>query len=254
MTKFEGTPTEFLSSILEKYGMNQASEAESQKDILFLILKEQIESKNNKEKLEYLDLINEVIEHFFDDFEQKGMSLTDELMKFRLDFQRWQNFWRELAKSKLERRKPDFKFDTANMWEYCINHLTPDKAIKYLKSELRRFVQTHKYGTKGFELIRNELQKMMADIEVMITHRGQEPEESEEIQDVESTPETKPQDMKQEYFTKRETAKYLKVTEQTLYNWKLQGKLIPIKLGGRVLYPIKTIEEFVAKEKIDTAK
>jgi hypothetical protein len=76
MTKFEGTPTEFLSYILERYGKNQASEAESQKDILFLILKEQIESKNNKEKLEYLDLINEVIEHFFDDFEQKGMYFT----------------------------------------------------------------------------------------------------------------------------------------------------------------------------------
>jgi hypothetical protein len=93
-----------------------------------------------------------VIEHFFHDFEKKGMSLTEELMKFRLDFQRWQNFWRELAKSKLERRKPDLGFDTMNMGDYGINHITPDKAIKYLNSLSLGFAQDDRenYGVCYF--------------------------------------------------------------------------------------------------------
>ena len=39
-----------------------------------------------------------------------------------------------------------------------------------------------------------------------------------------------------EYLTRREVSKVLNVTVQTLNNWRRQGVLNPLKIGGRVLY------------------
>jgi len=38
------------------------------------------------------------------------------------------------------------------------------------------------------------------------------------------------------YLTSVDVSKMLKVTVQTLHNWKRKGILIPLKIGGRVLY------------------
>ena len=39
-----------------------------------------------------------------------------------------------------------------------------------------------------------------------------------------------------EYLTRREVSKVLNVTVQTLNNWRREGVLNPLKIGGRVLY------------------
>ena len=39
-----------------------------------------------------------------------------------------------------------------------------------------------------------------------------------------------------EYLTRNEVSKVLNVTVQTLNNWRREGVLNPIKIGGRVLY------------------
>ncbi|MDB0038366.1 helix-turn-helix domain-containing protein [Polaribacter sp.] len=39
-----------------------------------------------------------------------------------------------------------------------------------------------------------------------------------------------------EYLTRDEVSKILNVTVQTLNNWRREGVLSPIKIGGRVLY------------------
>ncbi len=39
-----------------------------------------------------------------------------------------------------------------------------------------------------------------------------------------------------EYLTRIEVSKVLNVTVQTLNNWRREGVLNPIKIGGRVLY------------------
>ena len=39
-----------------------------------------------------------------------------------------------------------------------------------------------------------------------------------------------------EYLTRREVSKALNVTVQTLNNWRREGVLNPLKIGGRVLY------------------
>ena len=39
-----------------------------------------------------------------------------------------------------------------------------------------------------------------------------------------------------EYLTRIEVSKVLNVTVQTLNNWRREGVLVPLKIGGRVLY------------------
>jgi len=39
-----------------------------------------------------------------------------------------------------------------------------------------------------------------------------------------------------EYLTRNEVSKVLNVTVQTLNNWRREGVLNPLKIGGRVLY------------------
>jgi len=39
-----------------------------------------------------------------------------------------------------------------------------------------------------------------------------------------------------EYLTRNEVSKVLNVTVQTLNNWRRESVLIPLKIGGRVLY------------------
>jgi excisionase family DNA binding protein len=39
-----------------------------------------------------------------------------------------------------------------------------------------------------------------------------------------------------EYLTRIEVSKVLNVTVQTLNNWRREGVLNPLKIGGRVLY------------------
>ena len=39
-----------------------------------------------------------------------------------------------------------------------------------------------------------------------------------------------------EYLTRNEVSKVLNVTVQTLNNWRREGVLVPLKIGGRVLY------------------
>ena len=39
-----------------------------------------------------------------------------------------------------------------------------------------------------------------------------------------------------EYLTRNEVSKVLNVTVQTLNNWRKEGVLNPLKIGGRVLY------------------
>jgi hypothetical protein len=39
-----------------------------------------------------------------------------------------------------------------------------------------------------------------------------------------------------EYLTRVDVSKALNVTVQTLNNWRKEGVLIPLKIGGRVLY------------------
>jgi excisionase family DNA binding protein len=38
------------------------------------------------------------------------------------------------------------------------------------------------------------------------------------------------------YLTRNEVSKVLNVTVQTLNNWRREGVLVPLKIGGRVLY------------------
>ena len=39
-----------------------------------------------------------------------------------------------------------------------------------------------------------------------------------------------------QYMTRDEVSKVLSVTVQTLNNWRREGVLVPLKIGGRVLY------------------
>ena len=50
-----------------------------------------------------------------------------------------------------------------------------------------------------------------------------------------------------ELFTRKELAKYLKVTEQTIINWSSRGITKPIFIEGRVYYKAKDIEELLNK-------
>ena len=46
---------------------------------------------------------------------------------------------------------------------------------------------------------------------------------------------------------RKELAKYLKVTEQTIINWSSRGITKPIFIEGRVYYKAKDIEELLNK-------
>jgi len=49
-------------------------------------------------------------------------------------------------------------------------------------------------------------------------------------------------------MTLKETAEYLRVSPQTLYNWKALGKLIPAKFGG-LKYVKEELDELVRKNR-----
>ena len=45
-------------------------------------------------------------------------------------------------------------------------------------------------------------------------------------------------------LTRAEAAKYLHVTQQTLFNWERLDYLIPVRAGRRVLYPVELLRQF----------
>ena len=45
-------------------------------------------------------------------------------------------------------------------------------------------------------------------------------------------------------LTRAEAAKYLHVTQQTLFNWERLNYLIPVRAGRRVLYPVELLRQF----------
>lgn len=47
-----------------------------------------------------------------------------------------------------------------------------------------------------------------------------------------------------EMLTRAEAAKYLHVTQQTLFNWERLNYLIPVRAGRRVLYPVELLRQF----------
>jgi excisionase family DNA binding protein len=53
---------------------------------------------------------------------------------------------------------------------------------------------------------------------------------------------------KKENATVAETAKYFKVTRQTIYNWVNKGIVTKYKIGGRSLFKISDIEEKMKKQ------
>ncbi|ALU75414.1 helix-turn-helix domain-containing protein [Tenacibaculum finnmarkense] len=46
-----------------------------------------------------------------------------------------------------------------------------------------------------------------------------------------------------EYLSRQETADLLKVDLSSLHNWRHNGTLVPLKIGNRVLYTRKSIED-----------
>ncbi|TCK82895.1 helix-turn-helix transcriptional regulator [Albibacterium bauzanense] len=53
------------------------------------------------------------------------------------------------------------------------------------------------------------------------------------------------------YKTREETRRYFNVSLTTLYYWEKAGILIPDRIGRRVLYSEKAIQESVQKQKGD---
>ena len=52
-----------------------------------------------------------------------------------------------------------------------------------------------------------------------------------------------------EMLTRAEAAKYLHVTQQTLFNWERLNYLIPVRAGRRVLYPVELLRQFTNTHK-----
>ena len=59
-----------------------------------------------------------------------------------------------------------------------------------------------------------------------------------------SQPQTKTQ-VQSEYITRKEVAKLLKVTLPTLHDWTKLGWLQSYKIGNRVLYKLREVEESI---------
>ncbi|WP_050899193.1 helix-turn-helix domain-containing protein [Marinitoga piezophila] len=51
--------------------------------------------------------------------------------------------------------------------------------------------------------------------------------------------------LEDEFLTKKEVAKLLKVSEVTIYRWSKQGILKPIKIGKKVLFKRADIEKLL---------
>lgn len=51
-----------------------------------------------------------------------------------------------------------------------------------------------------------------------------------------------PQEPKEDYLTRQETADFLKIDLSTLYHWTKKGKLVSFGLGGRVYYRRSQVE------------
>jgi len=49
-------------------------------------------------------------------------------------------------------------------------------------------------------------------------------------------------------MTLKETAEYLRVSPQTLYNWKVIGKLVPAKFGG-LKYVKEELDDIVKRNR-----
>ena len=47
-----------------------------------------------------------------------------------------------------------------------------------------------------------------------------------------------------EMLTRSEAAKYLHVSQQTLFNWERLNYLNPVRVGRRVLYPLELLRQF----------
>lgn len=54
--------------------------------------------------------------------------------------------------------------------------------------------------------------------------------------------------MKRILLTRTETAALLRVSAVTLWKWHKRGYLIPIKIGGRVLYPAADIDRIIERK------
>lgn len=46
-------------------------------------------------------------------------------------------------------------------------------------------------------------------------------------------------------YTRAETAAKMRVTTSTLHNWSVSGKLVPIKMGRRVLYDADEVDSLL---------
>jgi len=49
-------------------------------------------------------------------------------------------------------------------------------------------------------------------------------------------------------MTLKETAEYLRISPQTLYNWKAIGKLVPVKFGG-LKYVKEELDDIVKRNR-----
>lgn len=50
-----------------------------------------------------------------------------------------------------------------------------------------------------------------------------------------------------QYYTREEVAELLHVSQTTLNKWRRAGVLVPVKLGGRTLYPATALEQATKK-------
>ena len=72
----------------------------------------------------------------------------------------------------------------------------------------------------------------------------------ERIQDVEPLPPSS-QDDKKQWFSRKEVAKYLGISVQTLCQWAWKGKGIPYtKVGNMVRYKREDVKQFLLKNNI----
>lgn len=64
-----------------------------------------------------------------------------------------------------------------------------------------------------------------------------------------SSSNTQAADSSSEMLTRSEAAKFLHVSQQTLFNWERLNYLIPVRVGRRVLYPVELLRQFTNTHK-----
>lgn len=54
--------------------------------------------------------------------------------------------------------------------------------------------------------------------------------------------------IRSEMIPANKAAEILMVTRNTLYRWEKNGMLMPVKVGGRVLYKLEDVRNFISGE------